>query len=282
MKKTGLGRGLSALLDEDVLSDSYENVELININKIEPNKDQPRKQFDDEKLTELSNSIKEHGIIQPLIVRKTDDTYQIIAGERRWRASRLAKLKELPVIVRTVEDDEKLLELALIENIQRENLNPIEEAVSYESLKKKFKLTQDEIATKVGKSRSVITNALRLLKLEEEIKFLLETGEISTGHARTLLGLTESSDRIELANKIVEFNLSVREVEKIIYDINNPKESAKEKSVSPVFKRFENNLKSFLDTKVNIKPGKRKGKIEIEYYSEDDLERILHLIQKNN
>lgn len=281
MKRNSLGRGLSSLIDSEIESIDGSEIKNININKVEPNKDQPRTFFDEEPLEELANSIKEHGIIQPLIVQKKDDFYQIIAGERRWRAARKIKLKEVPVVVLDIDDEEKLLEMSLIENIQREDLNPIEEAKTYKKLQEKHNLTQDEIAKKVGKSRSSITNFLRLLKLPEFIQTLLYENTITTGHAKVLLSIDDDEIKQLIAEEIADKNLSIRDTKKFIEKVTSDNKDKKErKIINPIHLSIENEIKEILGTKVKIKQGKKKGKIQIDYDSKEDLERILSLIQK--
>ncbi|MBM7686044.1 MAG: ParB family transcriptional regulator, chromosome partitioning protein [Epulopiscium sp.] len=279
MAKRGLGKGLSALISDLPEESSVGQIKIVPINEIEPNKEQPRKNFDEEKLEELSQSIKEHGIIQPLIVKKQGGFYVIVAGERRWRAARMAGLSEVPVIIQDYSNDE-VMEISLIENLQREDLNPIEEAKAYETLIHSFSLKQEEVAKRVGKSRSAIANTLRLLQLDESIQELLVRGSISEGHARALLALPGKEEQIIVVDKILKDNLSVRETEKLIKDIlEKPRKKKKNEAMPPIFKEIENKMKNILGTKVQITKGRKKGKIEIEYYSDEDLERILYLIQ---
>ncbi|NLM13229.1 MAG: ParB/RepB/Spo0J family partition protein [Epulopiscium sp.] len=254
---------------------------MVPINEIEPNKEQPRKNFDEEKMEELSQSIKEHGIIQPLIVKKQGNFYVIVAGERRWRAARMAGLDEVPVIIQDYSNDE-VMEISLIENLQRQDLNPIEEAKAFETLINAFSLKQEEVAKRVGKSRSAIANTLRLLQLDESIQELLIEGRISEGHARALLTLPKKADQILVVDKILKDNISVRETEKLVKEIlEKPKKKKKKETISPIIKDIENKMKQILGTKVQITKGRKKGKIEIEYYSDEDLERILYLIQSS-
>lgn len=280
-KKGGLGRGLSSMIDP-TLSSLNENIVCeIDINKIEPNKEQPRKNFDEARMEALKVSIAEMGVILPIIVSKANDNgfHTIIAGERRWRASKMAGLKKIPVIIRDY-DDKVSAEVALIENLQRENLDAVEEAKGYKSLIDGFSLTQEEISKKVGKSRSYITNTLRLLNLPDSVLKLLIYGELERGHARAILGAPTKEDMEEIAKITVEDGLSVRQVEDLVKkytDIKKPK-IKKKTSPSPELKAFSDNLSKRLGTKVNIKKGARKGKIEIEFYSNDDLERILNFI----
>ncbi len=292
--KKGLGKGLDSLITEKFQSQSSNKTKnmneeavsretLININQIEPNKSQPRKHFDEDSLQELADSIKQHGIIQPLIVQKTGKGYEIIAGERRWRASRLAGIKDIPVIVKEYNKQE-VLEIALIENIQREDLNPIEEANAYQRLIEEFHLKQDEVAEKVAKSRVAITNAMRLLKLDDRVQQMLMDDMITGGHARALLPIKDGEKQYNMAAKIFDEKLSVRDTEKMV-----KKESTDTKQDKPteqpvkddsfIYKDIEKKLTSILGSKVEInRKANNKGKIEIEYYSMDDLERIIDLI----
>ncbi|MDI3311047.1 MAG: ParB/RepB/Spo0J family partition protein [Thermoanaerobacterium sp.] len=273
--KRGLGRGLQALIP-DIDEESVKGVENIKISDIEPNQFQPRKHFDDESLKELSDSIKEHGIIQPIIVRKNDFGYQIVAGERRWRAAKLAGLKEVPAIVKDF-DDQKVMEIALIENLQREDLNPIDEAKAYKSLMEQFNLTQEEISKRVGKSRSSIANSIRLLNLDEEVQNMLMEGKITTGHAKVILALQDAEKQNMIAKKIVDKNLNVRETENLIKEVTSSKKK-KRKESDAYIKEIEDNFCRFFGTKVKIIHGKNRGKILIEYYSEEDLSRLTELI----
>ncbi|NLK98261.1 ParB/RepB/Spo0J family partition protein [Defluviitalea saccharophila] len=277
--KRGLGKGLSALISDLPEESTAGQVKIVPINEIEPNKEQPRKNFDEDKMEELSQSIKEHGIIQPLIVKKQGNFYVIVAGERRWRAARMAGLSEVPVIIQDYSNNE-VMEISLIENLQREDLNPIEEAKAFETLINSFSLKQEEVAKRVGKSRSAIANTLRLLQLDESIQELLIHQSISEGHARALLALSNKADQIVVVDKILKDNISVRETEKLVKEIlEKPKKKKKKEALSPIFKDIENKMKQILGTKVQITKGRKKGKIEIEYYSNDDLERIISLIQ---
>ncbi|WP_058486386.1 ParB/RepB/Spo0J family partition protein [Defluviitalea phaphyphila] len=278
MAKRGLGKGLSALISDIEQETNTAKISMIPINQIEPNKEQPRKNFDQNKMEELSNSIKEHGIIQPIIVKKQDNYYTIIAGERRWRAARMAGLKEVPVIINDYTQD-KAIEVSLIENIQRQDLNPIEEAKAFEALINNFSLTQEEVSKRVGKSRSAIANTLRLLQLDEKIQELLINKELSEGHARALLTLKDKKTQLLVVEKILKNKLSVRETEKLIKNLLKTKKENKKKEISPIYKEIEEEIKNILGTKVQISKGKKKGKIEIEYYSNSDLERIFYLIK---
>ena len=271
---------------EKIVEKVVHEEQMMKINKIEPNREQPRKNFDEDALVELADSIKQFGVIQPLIVQKKDDYYEIIAGERRWRAAKLAGLKEVPVIVKEFTEQEAV-EIALIENIQRENLNPIEEALAYKRLLTEFNLKQDEVAERVSKSRTAVTNSMRLLKLDEKIQQMVVDEMISTGHARALLALEDKEEQLTLAARIFDEKLSVRDVENIIRVMKNPKPK-KEKPVLVndfIYKDLEEKMKSVIGTKVSInQKTKNKGKIEIEYYSNEELEHIFDLLMsiKNN
>lgn len=258
---------------------------LIKISKIEPNEGQPRKSFDEETLKELADSMKEYGILQPLLVKRKGGNFQIIAGERRWRAAKMAGLKEVPVIVREY-NKQQSVEIALIENVQRADLNPIEEALAYQQLMQEFGLKQEEIALRVSKNRATITNSIRLLKLAEPVQQLLISGEISSGHARALLGLEDKEQQIALASQIIEKGLNVRQVEKLVKMMTKPqkdekeKEESEEKDLSFIFRDLEEKMKGIMGTKVMIhQKDKNKGRIEIEYYSASELERIVELIE---
>lgn len=277
MAKRGLGKGLSALISSEMSEENQ--IKMISINSIEPNKEQPRKYFDEDKLEELASSIKEHGIIQPLIVKQEEDYYVIVAGERRWRAARLAGLKEIPVIIQDYTTKE-LMEISLIENIQREDLNAIEEAKAYETLMNQFSLTQEELAGRIGKSRPAIANTLRLLQLDEKIQELIIQGQITEGHGRAILRLPDKEAQLALAKKIIKDHLSVRETEKKVDEmLKKPKKKTIKDEKEVIYKEIEDKIKNILGTKVQITRGKKKGKIEIEYYNENDLERILYLLE---
>ncbi len=258
---------------------------LIKISRIEPNEGQPRKSFDEETLKELADSMKEYGILQPLLVKRKGGNFQIIAGERRWRAAKMAGLKEVPVIVREY-NKQQSVEIALIENVQRADLNPIEEALAYQQLMQEFGLKQEEIALRVSKNRATITNSIRLLKLAEPVQQLLISGEISSGHARALLGLEDKEQQIALASQIIEKGLNVRQIEKLVKMMTKPqkdekeKEEGEEKDLSFIFRDLEEKMKGIMGTKVMIhQKDKNKGRIEIEYYSASELERIVELIE---
>lgn len=260
-----------------------ESVQMLRISQVVPNRDQPRKNFEPEALEELAASIKVHGILQPILVQKKGKYYEIIAGERRWKAARIAGIKKVPVLVKEL-DEAETLEISLIENIQRRNLNPIEEARAYQSLAEEYKLSQEEIAAKVSKSRTAITNTLRLLKLNENVQKLLIDGSLSMGHARTLLSLENVEVQEEIAQRIMKEHLSVRETEQLIRDIQKPAVSRPLKKEDPriqeAYASMENRLKEATGSRVSIRRGKgNKGKIEIEYRSADDLERIVALFE---
>ncbi|MGM0507607.1 MAG: ParB/RepB/Spo0J family partition protein [Fusobacteriota bacterium] len=278
-KKSRLGKGIGALIQENP---DETHIKRCEISKIVPNAEQPRKEFDSKKIDELSKSIKENGILQPIIVRKIKDNYEIIAGERRYRAAKKLGLKKIEIIIKEVENS-KSLELALIENIQRENLNSVEEAKAYKDLKEKYNYTQNELAQKVGKSRSSITNAMRILKLPQEVLDMLTANKISSGHARSLLSLENMESQIKLAKEVIKNNLTVRDVEKIVKDQKEPKKNkVKQRGSYKKAKEIihlEHKMRDYLGTKVKIKAKKKNtGKIEVEYYSPEDLERILETI----
>ena len=292
-KQRGLGRGLNALFDgadfgTTAIKESFgatkdkDGVTIIKLRDIEPNKNQPRKAFDKEKLETLAESLKTHGIIQPILVKKASgDMYTIIAGERRWRAAKLAGLKEVPCIIRDF-DEKELMEIALIENLQREDLNPIEEAEGYRRLMDTFNMKQEDVANRVGKSRSAVANSLRLNNLSEKVKKMVVSGELTQGHARTLLPIEDEKNQILLAEKIVKDGLSVRETEKLVSLFEKGEafeKETKKNNISPsakkYYKEIENSLSKKFGTKVKIHPGKNKSKIEFEYYTKEDLERLL-------
>lgn len=276
-KKFGLGKGLGALIPEEEKIEESKG-SLISINLIKPNVDQPRKEFDKEKIMNLANSIKEHGIIQPLILKKQDENYVIVAGERRWRAAKEAGIKEIPAVVMDL-TDKQVLEISLIENIQREDLNSIEEAKAYKKLLEDFDLTQEELSIKIGKSRVAITNTLRLLNLDEIVQQFLVEGIITEGHGRALLALPNPKMQHEICQKIIDENLSVRDTERVIKNLLNPQsKEAKKTEMQPYLNDVKSKLENHFGTKVVINAKKNKGKIEIEYYSNDDLQRILDII----
>lgn len=283
-KKYGLGKGLGALIPDDLSvqedKDIKKDVNKISINMIRANESQPRKSFDESKLNSLTASIKEHGIIQPLVLKKDDgDTYTIIAGERRWRAAKLAGLKEIPAVIMNV-TEKQVLEISLIENIQREDLNPIEEALAYKKLIEDFNLTQEELSERLGKSRTAITNCMRLLNLDLRVQQYVIEGVITEGHGRAILGVDDKNFQFKLAQTVIDEGLSVRDTEKLAKSIlHDKKGKRKERNENPYYIDIEERLKNAFGTKVLIKSGRNKGKIEIEYYSEDDLQRIVELLK---
>jgi ParB family chromosome partitioning protein len=280
--KKGLGKGLGALISSAESDDN--GIREIRINDIEPNIEQPRKNFNDEKLTKLAESIKQHGVVQPLIVHREGNTYKLVAGERRWRAARLAGLQTVPVIVREL-TDRQVMEIALIENIQREDLNPVEEAEAYEKLISEYGMTQEEVSNTVGRSRPAITNSLRLLSLQDKIKSSLISGEISSGHARALLSIESKDVQLKALEEIIRRELSVRETELLVKQLSNPKKSKKTKTVDAEYQAIEEKFREVFGTKVRIMNNKKNGKILIEYYSPDELDRIISIIDsisKNN
>lgn len=284
-RKGGLGKGLDVLFEDNStgFDESSSNIVTLRLSDIEPNKEQPRKEFDIEALTELADSIKEHGIIQPLVVRRLDDgRYSLVAGERRWRASRMAGLSEVPVIIKELSDKEAM-EIALIENLQREDLNVIEEALGYRQLMEKYDMTQEELSQRVGKSRPVIANALRLLNLPDEVIKMVKNNEISSGHARALLRLQDENTIIETAKNIVKKGLSVRDIEKIGKTINDklPITEPDEYDKSNYCKEAEIILTELLGRKVQIVAGKNKSSLVIDFFSEDDLNFILDKLNLN-
>lgn len=284
-KKFGLGKGLGALIPDEIqdevktdIKDKASSSTLIPLDKIINNSDQPRKFFDSDNIAELAESIKNHGIIQPLILKKHQKKYIIIAGERRWRAAKMLSLKEVPAIVMDLSDKE-VLEISLIENIQRQDLNPIEEALAYRKLIDEFNLTQQELSQRIGKSRVSITNTMRLINLDERVQQYLIESVISEGHGRALLAVEDKDLQYKLAQKIIDEKLSVRELEKLIKSVFKEKEENKEEvKFNPYVKDVEDKLQDYFGTKVNINSKNKKGKIEIEYYSDDDLNRILELM----
>lgn len=281
-KKTGLGKGLDALFgpapEEEQLKEN-DILKNLKINEVEPNRDQPRKNFNQEALEELSESIKEYGLIQPIVVTKKDGYYSIIAGERRWRASKLAGLEEIPAIVR--EDDErKNKEIALIENIQREDLNPVEKAIGVKDLISTYGLTQEEIAKKLGKGRSTIANIIRILNLDARVLEFAKQGKLTEGHCRALLAITDPEKQYLTAVDLIERGATVRDAENVNKNVNKKKVSKEDvKKNNILYKDIENTFQNFFGTKVKLNPGKKKGKIVIEYSCNDDLERILNLMK---
>ncbi len=294
IKKGGLGKGLDSLIPEKPIvnkksQDEDKNLNkdaiMVDIQKVEPNRKQPRKNFDEDSLLELSDSIKQFGILQPLLVQNKDDYLEIIAGERRWRAAKMAKLKEIPVIIKKLTEQE-IVEISLIENIQREDLNPIEEAIAYKRLLEEFHLKQDEVAERVSKSRTAVTNSIRLLKLSDKVQEMVVDDMLTTGHARALLGIENQDRQYSLAQKIFDEKLSVRETEKLVKKIQTEKNSPakKEKPVDSkldiIYQDLEERMKNIFGTKVVInKKDAKKGSIEIEYYSQEELDRIIELFQ---
>ena len=279
INKRGLGKGLGALIPEN--EDKVQNSIIeIKITDVEPNEKQPRRAFNDEALADLSESIKEHGVVQPIIVRKLGNNYQIIAGERRWRASRLAGKKTIPAIVKDYSNLE-VMEIALIENLQREDLNSIEEAMAYKSLIEEYSMTQEEISKQIGKSRPAIANSLRLLQLPQEIKDMIAGGKITQGHARALLAVEGEKKQLEIAERIISQQLNVRQIEKMAKDTKHKgRIEAPPDKYQIEINQLEERLKVTLGTKVTIQHKSNKGRIEIEYYSNEDLDRIIDLLEK--
>ena len=290
--KKGLGKGLDSLITNkvekpvvtDVAADNENGAVLVNISKVEPNREQPRKKFDEDSLLELSESIKQFGVLQPLLVQERPDYYEIIAGERRWRAAKLAGVKEVPVIIKNLTEQE-IMEISLIENIQREDLNPIEEAQAYKRLLTEFNLKQDEVAERVSKSRTAVTNSMRLLKLCDEVQQMIINDMISTGHARAIISIENPEEQYALAQKIFDEKMSVRDVEKYIKNMNKPVKEKKKinKSLEVIYQEKEEVLKQALSTKVSVSgKGDGTGKIEIEFFSHDDFDRLMEILTKNN
>ena len=309
-KRTGLGKGLGAIFGDEVMESAAEEQEkknhpkpeqtnaktekkeeepevgkemFLKLSSIEPNHNQPRMEFREESLMELAESMKEYGVLQPLLVQKKGDFYEIIAGERRWRAAKLAGLKEVPVVIREYTKQQSM-EIALIENVQREDLNPIEEAKAYQKLMQEFGLKQEEIAARVAKNRVTITNSMRLLKLEKKVQDMLIQNQITGGHARALLAVDDPEMQFQIAGRIVAENLSVREVEKLVKTLSKKKEPKEKKeedeSIFLIFRELEDRMKTAMGTKVSInRKDSNKGRVEIEYYSEAELERIVELIE---
>lgn len=308
VRKGGLGKGLDSLIApssaakssagsakkepevkvvEKVIEKVVEKpVEMkVRISEVEPNREQPRKNFDEDGLIELADSIRQFGILQPILVKKKEEYYEIIAGERRWRAAKLAGLKEVPVIVKEFSDQE-VVEISLIENIQRESLNPIEEAVAFKRLMEEFHLHQDEIAERVSKSRTAVTNSMRLLKLDDRVQQMVIDEMITTGHARALLAIEDKDEQYILAGKVFDEKLSVRETERLVKEVLNPKVKKPKETDSAqdaIYESLEEKIKGIVGTKVSIRRGsKQKGKIEIEYYSQEELERLVELFESIN
>lgn len=282
VKKRGLGKGLSALISDEIIMEdnnkTKESVINIDIDLIVPNENQPRQEFDEVALSELTDSIKIHGLIQPILVRKIKDKYEIIAGERRWRASQAAGLKAVPCLLKDV-TEEVAAKFALIENIQREDLNPIEEAIAYKRLMQDYSLTQEEVASQVGKSRPYIANTVRLLNLDEGIINYISKGELTPGHGKVLLGIKDKKQQLMTAEQIIKNNLNVRETENITNEKANITKKTKKKNLKDTnIIDLEESLMKILGTKVNLVQGSKKGKIEIEYYGYEDLERIIDVL----
>ena len=307
MAKKGLGKGLGAIFGEDVVKENKEETEkkakakaeakaaeeidekgrilMLKLDLVQPNKEQPRKTFDEEKISELAESIKQYGVLQPLLVQKNGSFYEIIAGERRWRAAKEAGLKEVPAVLKEYSKQEAM-EISLIENVQRADLNPIEEALGYRQLIDEFGLTQEEIAVRVAKSRVAITNTMRLLKLDEQIQNMLIQGVITSGHARALLSLEDTMMQLKAAKEILDKKLSVRETERLVKRMQKEASGEKKEEKKPdetlalIYQNLEDRMKSVMGTKVSIhNKDKNKGRIEIEYYSEAELERIVEMIE---
>ena len=294
--KRGLGKGLDSLIPTNVMMESEvkhatvstassaeeekDGTLMVKLSKVEPNREQPRKNFDEDSLQELAESLKQFGMLQPILVQNRGDYYEIIAGERRWRAAKIAGLKEVPVIVRELTDQE-IVEISLIENIQREDLNPIEEAQAYKRLLTEFHLKQDEVAERVSKSRTAVTNSMRLLKLCDEVQKMVVDDMISTGHARALISIEDPEEQYLIAQKIFDEKLSVREVEKLVKDLHKPPKPPKEenKTLQATYQEISERLKQSLSTKVSVSAKQNgAGKIEIEFYNHEDLERLLERI----
>lgn len=278
-KKTGLGKGLEALFVSNIDDEEIKNnevIEKLKITEVEPNRNQPRKNFDEESLDELSESIKKYGVIQPIIVVKKENYYEIVAGERRWRASKKAGLKEIPAIIRDT-DERTNKEIALIENVQREDLNAYEKAMGIKELMEEYELTQQEVSEVLGKSRSSIANTVRILNLDERVLEFVKQGKLAEGHARTLLAIDDKDKQFSMAVKMLEKGASVREIEKNVNQKKNKKN--KTSKYEAIYTDIENSFQGFFGTKVKLEPGKRKGKIVIEYSNNEDLERILELIK---
>ena len=313
IKRNGLGKGLDSLIpDKNVKPEAEAKVSvekslknknpktektdsenthenptgelMLNINEVEPNRGQPRKEFDEDALLELADSVRQYGILQPLIVQKNKGYYEIIAGERRWRAAKLAGLKDVPVIIKEY-TSQQVVEISLIENIQRENLNPIEEAMAFKRLLDEFNLKQDEVAERVSKSRTAVTNSMRLLKLDDRVQQMIIDDMISTGHARALLAIDNKEQQYSIATKIFDEKLSVRETEKLVKSLKNPKKKVEKEKTEHVFVYDDliDKMKNVMGTKVNINAkANGKGKIEIEYYNEEDLNNIVSMLLEDN
>lgn len=291
MAARGLGKGLDSLIPDTIGETKNKKEEkekessetMVKVTMIEPNRDQPRKNFDEDALMELADSIKQFGLLQPILVQNKDTHYEIIAGERRWRAAKLAGLKEIPVIIKNLTDQE-LVEISLIENIQREDLNPIEEAQAYKRLISEFHLKQDEVAERVAKSRTAVTNSMRLLKLCDEVQQMLVNEMLTTGHARALLAIEDPEEQYSVAQKVFDEKMSVRDVEKLVKNLHKPEKAQKKeenKSLEIIYQKIEDRLKGTLGRKVSISPKQNgSGKIEIEFYDHEDLDRLLEYMTK--
>lgn len=295
-RKNGLGRGLGELFGaaeievssvpsqedlvkkQDLKPTDSNAIIYLDINDITPNENQPRQIFDDEKIDELASSIETYGVIQPIILRKMDKGYEIIAGERRWRAARKAKLKHIPCIIKTLSDEEHMI-ISIIENMQRENLNPIEEAEALEQMVEKYGMSHEEVSKSVGKSRAYITNSLRLLKLTPAVRQMILDGKLTNGHGRAIVAIESEETQEKIGKTAYEQGLSVREVEKVVQDIKNPKKKPEKRKKSADVKKVEEELKEALGTKVNLKHSGNRGKIEIEYYTREDLERLIDFLK---
>lgn len=301
VKKSGLGKGLDSLIpnknvksakpsvkaDEKKAAPKEEILEagpiMVKTNKVEPNREQPRKDFDEDALMELADSIKQFGVLQPILVQKKKDYYEIIAGERRWRAAKMAGVKEVPVIIKNL-TDQQIMEISLIENIQREDLNPIEEAHAYKQLLTEFHMKQDEIADRVSKSRSAITNSLRLLKLCDKVQQMIIDEKLTMGHVRPLIGIEDSEEQYQIAQRIFDERLTVRETEKLLKKLQKEKENPEKKveaeQLALIYEHVQELMKQILGTKVTVHPKKNHtGKIEIEYYSQEELDHLLEMMQ---
>ncbi|MCH5333872.1 MAG: ParB/RepB/Spo0J family partition protein [Agathobacter sp.] len=299
--KKGLGKGLDSLIAPKAadakpaqaapqeaakpVSEHAADAVMMDINKVEPNRDQPRKKFDEDALNDLADSIKQFGVLQPLLVQERDDYYEIIAGERRWRAAKKAGIKQLPVIIKKLTEQE-IMEISLIENIQREDLNPIEEALAYKRLLTEFNLKQDEVADRVSKSRTTITNSMRLLKLSEKVQQMVIDDKLTTGHVRPLISVEDEEQQIMLAEKIFDEKLSVRDAERLVKNLQTEKKAKpdEKKALDPqllaVYQDLEEQMKRILGTKVSINhKDEKQGRLEIEYYSQDELDRIIDLLR---
>ncbi len=301
MAVRGLGKGLDSLIPNTIGNDTKNNtnskatiavideeskkdITKVKISKVEPNREQPRKNFDEDALEELSESIKQFGLLQPILVQDRKTHYEIIAGERRWRAAKKAGLKEVPVIIKNYTEQE-IVEISLIENIQRENLNPIEEALAFKRLLSEFNLKQDEVAERVSKSRTAVTNSMRLLKLCDEVQQMVISDMLSTGHARALLSIEDQEQQYSIAQKVFDEKLSVRDVEKLVKSLNKPQKIKKveEKNISIIYQEMEEKLKESLGTKVTVvSKGNGAGKIEIEFFSHEDMDRLFEILTKLN